>query len=47
MNKVVEIIQEIRKEWSAPELKKVEIGQITAGKGGTGGDGGVAGLSRS
>ena len=30
MNKVVEIIQEIRKEWSAPELKKVTIKQITA-----------------
>jgi hypothetical protein len=31
MNKVVEIIQETRKEWSAPELKKVDIEQITAG----------------
>ena len=30
MNKVVEIIQETRKEWSAPELKKVDIEQITA-----------------
>jgi hypothetical protein len=30
MNKVVEIIQETRKEWSAPELKKVTIKQITA-----------------
>jgi hypothetical protein len=31
MNKVVEIPQETRKEWSAPELKKVDIEQITAG----------------
>jgi hypothetical protein len=30
MSKVVEIIQETRKEWSAPELKKVDIEQITA-----------------
>ena len=30
MNKVVEIIQETRKEWSTPELKKVDIEQITA-----------------
>ena len=30
MNKVVEIIQETRKEWSAPELKMVDIEQITA-----------------
>jgi hypothetical protein len=30
MNKVVEIIQETRKEWSAPELKKIDIEQITA-----------------
>jgi hypothetical protein len=31
MNKVVEIIHETRKEWSPPELKKVDIEQITAG----------------
>ena len=30
MSKVVEIPQETRKEWSAPELKKVDIEQITA-----------------
>ena len=30
MNQVVEITQETRKEWSAPELKKVDIEQITA-----------------
>jgi hypothetical protein len=29
MEKAVEI-QEIRKEWSTPELKKVDIEQITA-----------------
>lgn len=38
MNKVVEIIQETRKEWSAPELKKVDIEQITASGGGPGTD---------
>jgi hypothetical protein len=30
MNQVVEITHETRKEWSAPELKKVDIEQITA-----------------
>ena len=30
MNQVVEINTETRKEWSAPELKKVDIEQITA-----------------
>ena len=39
MNKVVEIVQETRKEWVAPELKKVDVEQITAGGGGPGGDG--------
>jgi hypothetical protein len=39
MNEIVEIIQETRKEWSAPELKKVDIELITASGGGPGGDG--------
>ena len=47
MNRSIETNMEIRKEWSAPELKKVEIGQITAGKGGTGGDGGAVGKNLS
>jgi hypothetical protein len=47
MNRSIETNMEIRKEWSAPELKKVEIGQITAGKGGTGGDGGAGNRSLS
>jgi len=34
MNRVVEIIQETRKEWSAPELKKIDIEQITAAQNG-------------
>ena len=38
MNKVVEIIHETRKEWSPPELKKVDIEQITAEGGGPGSD---------
>jgi hypothetical protein len=38
MNKVVEIPQETRKEWVAPELKKVDIEQITALGGGPGVD---------
>ena len=42
MNKVVEIPQETRKEWSAPELKKVDIEQITAASQNNAGDG-VAG----
>jgi hypothetical protein len=43
MNKVVEIIQETRKEWSAPELKKVDIEQITASGPNLGSDGEGAG----
>jgi hypothetical protein len=43
MREVVEIIQESRKEWSAPELKKVDIEQITANGPAPGGDG--SGLS--
>jgi hypothetical protein len=39
MNKVVEIIQETRKEWVAPELKKVDIEQITAAHNGFTDDG--------
>jgi hypothetical protein len=31
MDMVIEISVETRKEWSAPELKKVDIEQITAG----------------
>ena len=31
-----EVIQETRKEWSTPELKKVDIEQITANGGGSG-----------
>ena len=38
MNKVVEIIQENRKEWSTPELKKIDIEQITAASGNPGSD---------
>ena len=33
-----EVIQETRKEWSTPELKKVDIEQITANGGGSGPD---------
>jgi hypothetical protein len=39
MNKVVEIPQKTRTEWSAPELKKVDIEQITAGGPDPGSDG--------
>jgi hypothetical protein len=38
MSKVVEIPQETRKEWSMPELKKVDIEQITANGGNFGAD---------
>jgi hypothetical protein len=30
MDEVVDTIQEPRKEWSTPELKKVDLEQITA-----------------
>jgi hypothetical protein len=43
MNKVVEIIQETRKEWSTPELKKVDIEQITASNPAAGSDAGGLG----
>jgi uncharacterized membrane protein YgcG len=39
MEKVIEINQDSRTEWSTPELKKVDIEQITAFSGGGGSDG--------
>jgi hypothetical protein len=36
-----------RKEWSAPELKKVCVEQITALSHGSGGDGGGSGHNKS
>ena len=39
MDKVIETSVEPRKEWVAPELKKVDIEQITAFGGNPGGDG--------
>jgi hypothetical protein len=39
MEKVIEITQDSRTEWSTPELKKIDIEQITAVTGGSGGDG--------
>jgi hypothetical protein len=38
MDKVIETSVEPRKEWVAPELKKVDIELITAGHPGNGGD---------
>lgn len=39
MEKVIEINQDSRTEWSTPELKKVDIEQITAFQTGSGADG--------
>jgi hypothetical protein len=39
MDKVIESTVEARKEWVAPELKKVDIEQITAGDQHAGHDG--------
>jgi hypothetical protein len=39
MNGFVETNLEPRKEWAAPELKKLDIEEITAGGGGTSDDG--------
>ena len=41
MESSVELIPETRKEWVAPELKKVDVEEITAGSTGSGGDGGL------
>jgi hypothetical protein len=39
MEKVIEITPDARTEWSTPELKKVDIEQITAFTTGSGADG--------
>ena len=39
MDNVIEIIQDSRTEWSTPELKKIDIQQITALSGSTSNDG--------
>ena len=39
MDHVIETNDEPRKEWAAPELKKLDIEEITAGGGGTSDDG--------
>jgi hypothetical protein len=44
MESPVELIPETRKEWVAPELKKVDVEEITAA-GPTGSDDGASGLS--
>lgn len=41
MENVIEVTQETRKDWSTPELKKVDIEQITAGNTNSGGKDGV------
>jgi len=39
MENPVEISVEARKEWVAPELKKIDVEELTAFAPGTGGDG--------
>jgi len=39
MDSFVETNVETRKEWTAPELKKIDIEEITAATSGSGGDG--------
>ena len=41
MNAIVETSLEPRKEWATPELKKIDIDQITAGHQGVTGDANV------
>jgi hypothetical protein len=41
MESPVEFTPEMRKEWAAPELKKVDVEEITAAGGYTNGDGGA------
>jgi len=44
MDYVIETKDEPRKEWAAPELKKIDIEEITAG-GASGSDDGLGGAS--
>jgi hypothetical protein len=39
MENLVDNSLESRKEWTAPELKKINVDEITAGTGGAGDDG--------
>ena len=39
MENLVDTTLESRKEWTAPELKKIDVDEITAGTGGAGDDG--------
>ena len=47
MDRSVKTNVEPRKEWVAPELKKIDIEQITARNFGTGKDGGFGGFTKS
>jgi hypothetical protein len=39
MDSMIETKDEPRKEWAAPELKKIDLEEITAGSSGTADDG--------
>ena len=47
MENEIEIGLESKREWAKPELKKIDIEQITANKNGSGNDSLVAGSSHS
>jgi hypothetical protein len=46
MDEAIETSPELRKEWSKPELRQLDIEKITALNSGTGSDGGGSGHSK-
>jgi hypothetical protein len=47
MDNVIEGTREPKKEWRTPELKEIDIEEITAVQNSIGGDGGTSGHSKS